>query len=64
MATPNYSSNCLGWVIGGPLLERMQATGIVSSADFHRRNPAGVNAFLRGHLEAVRWINDHRDEAR
>jgi NitT/TauT family transport system substrate-binding protein len=54
----------LGWVIGGPPFERMQATGIVFSTDFHRRNPAGVKAFLRGHLEAVRWINDHPDEAR
>ena len=54
----------LDWVIGGPPFERMELTTIVFSADFRRRNPDGVKAFLRAHLAAVRWINDHTDEAR
>jgi len=54
----------LDWVIGGPPLERTEFTTIVFSADFRRRNPAGVKAFLRAHLAAVRWINDHPDQAR
>lgn len=54
----------LDWVVGGPPLERTEYTGIVFSGEFHRRNPHGVKAFLRAHLAAVRWINEHPDEAR
>ena len=54
----------LDWVIGGSPLERTAFTSIVFSSDFRRRNPEGVKAFLRAHLAAVRWINDHPDEAR
>ncbi len=54
----------LDWVVGGPPLERMQFGAIVFSAEFRRRNPEGVKAFLRAHLAAVRWINDHPDETR
>lgn len=54
----------LGWVIGGPPFERVQYESIVFSADFYRRNPQGVKAYLRAHLAAVQWINDHPDEAR
>ena len=54
----------LDWVVGGPPLERTEFTVNVFSADFRRRNPEGVKAFLRAHLAAVRWINDHPDEAR
>ena len=42
----------------------MSTTSIVFSADFHRRNPDGVKAFLRAHLAAAGWINDHPDEVR
>jgi NitT/TauT family transport system substrate-binding protein len=54
----------LGWVVGGPPLEQTEFSTILFSADFHRRNPDGVKAFLRAHLAAARWINDHPDEAR
>jgi CheY-like chemotaxis protein len=54
----------LDWVVGGPPLERTEFTVNVFSAGFRRRNPEGVKAFLRAHLAAVRWINDHPDEAR
>ena len=54
----------LDWVIGGPPFERMEVSTIVFSAAFHHRNPEGIKAFLRAHLSAVRWINDHPDEAR
>jgi len=54
----------LGWVVGGPPFARMQFTTIVFSADFHRRNPEGVKAFLRAHLAAATWINEHPDKAR
>ena len=54
----------LDWIVGGPPLERMQFGSIVFSAEFHRRNPEGVKAFLRANLAAVRWINEHPDEAR
>jgi ABC-type nitrate/sulfonate/bicarbonate transport system substrate-binding protein len=54
----------LGWVVGGPPFERMAFTSIVFSGEFRRRNPDGVKAFLRAHLAAARWINDHPDKAR
>ena len=54
----------LDWIVGGPPLERTAFTAIVFSAEFRRRNPDGVKAFLRAHLAAAKWINDHPDEAR
>ena len=54
----------LGWVVGGPPFEQSPFASIVFSAEFRRRNPEGVKAFLRAHLAAVQWINDHPDEAR
>jgi NitT/TauT family transport system substrate-binding protein len=54
----------LGWVVGGPPFERMMYASIVFSAEFLRRNPEGVKSYLRAYLAAVRWINEHPDEAR
>ncbi|MCL4505196.1 MAG: ABC transporter substrate-binding protein [Chloroflexi bacterium] len=54
----------LGWIIGGPPFERMEFTMIVFSAAFYRNNPTAVKAFLRAHLQAVQWINQHPKEAR
>jgi ABC-type nitrate/sulfonate/bicarbonate transport system substrate-binding protein len=50
--------------VSGPPFERTVFTSIVFSAEFRRRNPDGVKAFLRAHLAAARWINDHPDEVR
>jgi ABC-type nitrate/sulfonate/bicarbonate transport system substrate-binding protein len=54
----------LDWVVGGPPFERMELSNIMFSAEFRRRNPEGVKAFLRAHLAAARWINEHPDQAR
>lgn len=54
----------LGWIIGGSPFERTVYTSIVFSAEFRRRNPDGVKAYLRAHLAAVRWIDAHPDKAR
>ena len=54
----------LGWIIGGPPFERMEFTMIVFSAAFYQNNPTAVKAYLRAHLQAVKWINQHPDEAR
>ena len=54
----------LAWVVGGPPFERMEFSFIVFGAGFYRSNPQGVKAYLRAHLAAVRWINDHPREAR
>jgi len=54
----------LDWVVGGAPFEQAELSTIVFSGDFRRRNPDGVKAFLRAHLAAVRWINEHLDEAR
>lgn len=54
----------LDWVVGGPPLERTEYTSIVFSSDFRSRNPEGVKAYLRAHLAAVRWINEHSEQAR
>ncbi len=54
----------LGWIIGGPPFERMEFTMIVFSGAFYRNNPTAVKAYLRAHLQAIQWINQHPDEAR
>ena len=54
----------LDWVIGGPPFEHIQGTMIIFRADFARKNPQAVRAFLRAQLQAVRWINEHPQEAR
>lgn len=54
----------LGWIIGGTPFERMEFTMIVFRAAFYRNNPTAVKAYLRAHLQAVEWINQHPDEAR
>jgi NitT/TauT family transport system substrate-binding protein len=54
----------LGWIIGGPPFERMQSTQIIFSADFYQSNRQAGKAFLRAHLEAVKWINQKPEGAR
>lgn len=54
----------LDWVMGGPPFERTAFTSIVFSVEYLRRNPDGVKAFLRAHLAAAKWINEHPDQAR
>ena len=54
----------LGWVIGGPPFERMEFSIIVFGTNFYRNNPQAVKAFLRAHLQAVKWINQNEKEAR
>jgi NitT/TauT family transport system substrate-binding protein len=54
----------LGWVIGGPPFARIEVTMIIFRADFYRRNPQAVKAFLRAKLQAVAWISQHPDKAR
>ena len=54
----------LGWVAGGAPFERMALTMIAFRADFYRKNPRAVKAFLRSHLQAVKWIHGNREAAR
>lgn len=54
----------LDWIIGGAPFERAVYTSIVFSAEFLRRNPEGVKAYLRAHLAAVHWIEAHPEQAR
>ncbi len=54
----------LGWVMGGPPLDRAESTMITVSADIYRNNPEAVKAFLRAHLQAVKWITQNPDSAR
>ena len=54
----------LGWIVGGPPLDNTENTTILFSADYRNRNPQGVKAYLRAHLEAVRWMNEHPAEVR
>jgi NitT/TauT family transport system substrate-binding protein len=54
----------LDWIIGGPPFERFQGTMILFRTDFCRQHPQAVKAFLRAHIEAVRWINRYPHEAR
>jgi len=54
----------LDWVIGGPPFERLETTMIVFRADLYRSNPEAVKAFLRAHLQAVKWIDQNPEKAR
>ena len=54
----------LDWVIGGQPFERMEFTVIVFRAELHRNQPQAVKAFLRAHLQAVKWIAEKPDRAR
>jgi NitT/TauT family transport system substrate-binding protein len=54
----------LDWIIGGPPFERIQGTMILFRTDFCRQSPQAVKAFLRAHIDAVKWINRHPHEAR
>ena len=54
----------LGWIVGGPPLEKIEYTAIVFSANYYRDNPQAVKAFLRAHLEAANWIAQNPDAAR
>jgi NitT/TauT family transport system substrate-binding protein len=54
----------LGWVIGGPPLERMVYTVLAARAQFYHEQPEAMTALLRAHLDAVRWINANPELAR
>ena len=53
-----------GWVIGGAPFERVEHSMILFRTDLYRHNPQAVKAFLRAHLQAVRWIDQHPEQAR
>jgi len=53
-----------GWVIGGAPFERVEHSMILFRTDLCRYNPQAVKAFLRAHLQAVRWIDQHPEQAR
>jgi NitT/TauT family transport system substrate-binding protein len=54
----------LDWVVGGPPLERVPFTMIVFTTRLQQQNPEAVKAFLRGHLQAVRWMSQNTKKAR
>ena len=54
----------LDWVIGGPPFERIEFTMTVCSSSLYRNNPQAVKAFLRAHLQAIKWIEDNPTDAR
>jgi len=54
----------LGWVIGGLPFERAEHGLILFRTDVYRHNPQAVKALLRAHLQAVRWIDQHPEQAR
>lgn len=54
----------LGWIVGGPPLEKIEYTAIVFNANYYRDNPQAVKAFLQAHLEAANWITQNPDAAR
>ena len=54
----------LDWVIGGAPFPEFPYTVIVVRGSLARDDPGLVRAFLRAHLEAVRWIDRHDGAAR
>jgi NitT/TauT family transport system substrate-binding protein len=53
-----------GWIIGGVPFERVEHSMILFRTDVYRNKPQAVKAFLRAHLQAVRWIDQHPEQAR
>lgn len=54
----------LGWIAGGPPLERVDFSAIAFRTDLARSHPQTVKAFLRAHLQATGWMRDNPAEAR
>jgi len=54
----------LGWVAGGPPLERIELSMVIFSTDLHRSNPEAVKAFLRAQMQAIKWIDQNPGKAR
>ena len=54
----------LGWIVGGAPFERVEHSMILFRTSFLRNNSQIVKAFLRAHLQAVRWIDQHPEQAR
>jgi len=54
----------LGWIIGGPPFERMEFSMIVFRANYYQNNHQAIKAFLRAHLQAVKWMKQNEKEAR
>jgi NitT/TauT family transport system substrate-binding protein len=54
----------LGWIVGGPPLDRMELAVWVFDASLYQGQPQAVKAFLRAYLEALKWISDNPDDAR
>jgi NitT/TauT family transport system substrate-binding protein len=55
----------LDWVMGGGMpFASAEVSAIVVSADLLRRDPPAAKAYLRAHLQAVRWINANTGQAR
>lgn len=54
----------LDWVIGGEPFPTFPYAFVVMRGDFTREEPELVRSYLRAHLDAVKWIEAHEDEAR
>lgn len=54
----------LDWVIGGSPFPEFPYSFVVVRGGLARDEPDLVRAFLSAHLDAVRWIGTHEDEAR
>ena len=55
----------LDWVMGGGTpFARAEVSAVVVGAELLRRDPQAIKAYLRAHLQAVRWINDNTGQAR
>ncbi|MGH7388689.1 MAG: ABC transporter substrate-binding protein [Candidatus Rokuibacteriota bacterium] len=63
-STLRNDGKLLGWVIGGPPLERMVYTVLGMRSQFVRERREVTKAVLRAHLDAVAWINANPEQAR
>jgi len=54
----------LSWIIGGPPLENIENTMLVFSSSFYKDKPQIAKAYLKAHLEAVKWISQNPEKAR
>lgn len=54
----------LGWVVGGPPMERVQAGIYSAGADVVRTKPDALKAFIRALLASQEWVRTHPKESR
>jgi NitT/TauT family transport system substrate-binding protein len=54
----------LGWVVGGPPLERIEFSCFVFRKAFITQSPGAAHGLLKAYVQATRWLVGHEQDAR